>query len=119
MSILKIDENIPSVIYQMDADFREVERAQQLAEIKNQAKRHAERMGHITDWSKPENITARIKKHEEDAVDALARAMRMKEELGIVEEDVVIPDPLPARFKGQQPSTIKALLRHEKRLKGE
>lgn len=90
------------------ADIEAAAAAQSEAEVKNAIKRHVERMGHYTEWVKPENIAARWKAHEEQAAAALARAKEMSgRELKLLP----VPDPLPKHMQGQSPSTIQAMLR--------
>ncbi len=73
----------------------------------------------IREWVKPENVAARIKKLEEEAPAALARAKEMskaiREQFGLPEEDPPLPpdDELPKHMRGQQASTIRAMLRQE------
>ena len=69
------------------------------------------------EWSSPENIAKRRAIEAEEAPKALEAgrkaAAKLREELGIPEDAPLIPDPLPDRFKGQQPSTIRMMMRHE------
>lgn len=106
-------EDPPAIIIQADVKMMEVQAAQAMAEIRNQARRHATRMAMYFDWVKPENVAARKEKAEKEAAAALELAKAMRESMGI-EEDMPLPDPLPKHMQGQSLSTIKAMLRHEK-----
>lgn len=64
----------------------------------------AERLKATKEWSKPENIAARMKWFEENPA--------IKPEP--LCEQPEIPDPLPEEFIGQQPSFIRMILRHRK-----
>jgi hypothetical protein len=71
-----------------------------------------ERLAATKEWSKLENIEARLKALEAEAVLAAERGKKFAEEVRKqLGEDPVIPDPLPEEFIGQQPSTIKAILK--------
>lgn len=85
----------------------------------------AERMAATREWSKKENIEARLKEFEEKSEEVLERAKRMSQkiriEMGLPLEDPPLPDSIPEDLKGQPPSTIRAMLRHrasDKMLKG-
>lgn len=71
----------------------------------------------ISDWSKPENIVARIRKFEEEAHACLEKAnfmsKHLREYLGLPDEDPPLPDPLPKDMVGQSSSTIRAMLRQQ------
>jgi hypothetical protein len=73
----------------------------------------------IKEWSKPENIKARMEELEKEAPKALERGQllskKVRTDLQLPIIDPPLPDPLPDRFKGQQESTIRAMLRHEQR----
>ncbi len=108
-----------SIIEQADMKIKAVQEAQAEAEIKNAAIRHMKRMAFYKHWSSPEEIKKRQEEHEARAGAALARAKLMsdsaREALGIP-EDPPLPDEkdLPAHMRGQSPSTIRAMLRHER-----
>ncbi len=97
----------------------EVIGAQLFAEAKN-AKEYEER--HTNAWKAlctPEEIARRHAEHEKMAALALENglvlAKSFKEYLGLTEDDdIPIPDELPAHMKGQSISTIKAMLRQER-----
>ncbi len=69
------------------------------------------------EWSKPENIAARLKQYEEEAPKALERGLKMKEQirkdLNIPLEDPPLPKELSKEMRGQSESTIRAMLRQE------
>lgn len=118
---MKNDDYIPSIIEQADAMTLKVQEAQSLAEIKNAARRHAERMAFFKAWVHPKAIAERKERHERDAFAALAMAHEMSSQarkaLGL-DEDPPLPDAkdLPPHMRGQSPSTIRAMLRHERSL---
>ncbi len=114
------DDHLPGIIIQDESMSMAVQEAQLKADLKNAAKRHAERMEKYTDWVKPEEIAKRWAKHEEGAAAALALAKSesaaAREALGLPAEDPPLPDEkdLPKHMRGQSPSTIRAMLRQEK-----
>ncbi len=74
-----------------------------------------ERLRATQEWSKAENIVRRVEEQRVQASGVLERGQRMSKEvrkaLDLPEEDPPLPDPLPSEFIGQQPSTIRAILR--------
>lgn len=62
----------PSIIIQADVGLEAAQKAQQLAEIKNAAIRHAERMAFMNEWVKPEAVALRKEQHDKEAAAALA-----------------------------------------------
>lgn len=107
--------DLVGIYHQFDEQMREVEKAQDAAALKNEAIRHSERMRFFEDWIKPEAIQERKTMHEELAAISLENAKKMIEQMGFKERELLpVPDPLPKRMQGQSPSTIQAMLRHEK-----
>lgn len=66
-----------------------------------------EKLAATIEWSKPENIAARIKEHEE-AAEAALKAAGGRKEL----EPLPPLDELPAYMRGQSESTIRAMLKN-------
>lgn len=102
-----------AIIQEADSMARKVQEAQEMAAIKNAAKRHAERMAKYRAWVDPEAIARRREQHEREAAAALAAT---KAALGTTEEEP-IPDDLPPHMRGQSPSTIRKMLKHEREAK--
>ncbi len=97
----------------------DVRLAQSLAEAANLLEFSAR---HTNAWKAlctPEEIAKRKEEHEKMAALALENGLTLaksfKEYLGLTEDDdIPIPDELPAHMKGQSISTIKAMLRQER-----
>lgn len=79
--------------------------------------RSQEKIAAIKEWSKPENIVLRMKEQEELAPLALEAgkklAARIKEEFNIPDDIDFDYENVPKHMRGQSPSTIRAMLRHE------
>lgn len=112
---MRDDLSPAGIIIEHDEKLAAVQQAQQLAEIKNAAIRHAARMAEFKKWVSPEEIAMRVLRHAEEAAAALEKTKAMIEAMGGAEEDIPLPDNLPDYMKDQPMSTIKAFLRHEKK----
>ncbi len=100
--------NPSSVVDVADANVMAVQQAQDLAAIKNAAKRQAERQAKYEVWSDPEAMQYRKILHEKEAFESL---QRLKASGNYVLQPPVPSDAdLPKELRGQQPSTIRAFL---------
>lgn len=103
-----------AIVMQHDDKLAAVEKAQDAAEVRNQIKRHQERMTRYTQWSNPKTVEKHRRRNLWKSKIALQDTREKLKNMGVeVDMQIPIPDPLPKRFKGQQPSTIRAMLRHE------
>jgi hypothetical protein len=107
------------IVEEIDALRMQIQQAQDLAEAKNQAIRHADRMRQYQAWVEPDAIRERAEEHERNAAAALEKALEMsryaREQLGMPLEDPPLPPPemLTKEMRGQATSTIRAMLRQE------
>lgn len=109
----ELEDNVPGIIFNFDDKMHEAQQAQLMAEIRNQAIRHAAMMAKHREWVKPEEIARRVLEQKKAAAAALERGKLMS---GRELELIPVPDPLPKHMKGQSASTIQAMLRHERGL---
>lgn len=111
---------LPPIVSEHDATWQAVEEAQFRAELKNAAKRQAERTLAYQEWSKPENVKERLERLMAEAEEAEKRGKEMaksaRRELGLPEEEPALPplEELPKHMRNQSPSTIRAMLRHDR-----
>jgi hypothetical protein len=104
------DDLTPGIIVNVDQITQRVQAAQQQAEMQQAQKKHAVKMAKYREWVDPKAIADRVAKHEAEAAAALERGKAMSQ----AEELLPVPDPLPRHMVGQSPSTIQAMLRHER-----
>ncbi len=97
-----------SIVDHADANVMAVQQAQDLAAIKNAAKRQAERQEKYELWSDPEAMEYRRILHAKESFESL-RALKVSGQC--VLQCPVPPDSeLPKHLRGQQPSTLRKLL---------